>query len=428
MIKRFLTDQLRPGMYVIDTGLALSDDSSIYSVEGEIEDEHQVQGILDRGFTEAFVDTSQGRYFFEKPEEKNKVNVLYEVLYEGSPDASEDPFPLQSHIHKKMPQQNKAGKVDAAAAVPLYEEVPRMLTVYESSFDMIRELHENLKQNDRIDLKRNMNFVETVLDSLGRNPHAFSTLIKLRSYADYEFAHSLNVSVLSVSFGRFLNLPDDALRCLGLGGLFHDVGKLRVPLSVLNKPGKLTAKEFSHVKRHCEYGHEMLAGEDGLDGQVLRIIMEHHERYSGSGYPQGLEFSQTSRLAVIVGMADMYDALTSERPYNAPLSQHKALSVMYGLRNTDFHPVLMDKFVRFLGVYPIGTMVKLRNGVLGVVNRFSDANPMRPVIKTLLQGRGMWLPAHQLDLSSPKCVADDQYQIVNSYPPTSFKVDTETLL
>lgn len=413
MIKRVLVEKLQPGMFVIDSGLGLSENSGLYSVEGEIRSADQVAEIAARGYVEAFVDSAKGSYYRLHPQEQNSIQVMYAGLQEPEP---------------KAPAPQRSARPRTEPTVPLTQEIKRMEKIYVRALDLVKNFLKDFKDGGQVDLNSCARFVDEILESQSRNPKALTALIKLRGYDDYSYTHCLNVAVLAVGFGRHLRLPDETLRILGLGGLFHDVGKLRVSLSVLNKPGKLTEQEYGHVKRHPAYSCEMLEELEGLDPEVARIAKEHHEKFSGQGYPEGLPFASISKSALIVALADVYDALTSERPYKGALSQHQALGIMYAMRNKDFHPVLVDKFIKFLGVYPLGTLVKLRNGLVGVVNQHNGGDPMRPTVKVLQNGLQAVPEPQLLSLSQQEFVEDSQYQIVECLAPGALRLDPVALM
>jgi putative nucleotidyltransferase with HDIG domain len=192
-------------------------------------------------------------------------------------------------------------------------ELPAAKKVYEDALSFAKGFIHKAYLEKNVDVERSEEFVDDVITSVVRNREALTGLCKLRVYDEYTYTHSINVTVLAAAIGQFLGLPEAELRPLGLAALFHDVGKANIPIEVLNKPGRLDAREFTVMKRHPLESYEILKDKGALAAQVLPAIVEHHEKYDGSGYPRGLSGEDISMFARIVSLADVYDALTSDR-------------------------------------------------------------------------------------------------------------------
>ncbi|MEW6541277.1 MAG: HD-GYP domain-containing protein [Bacillota bacterium] len=224
---------------------------------------------------------------------------------------------------------------------------------------------------------------DAIVGDLLKNPFSTVNLVDIRTEGAYLFHHSVNVCVLAVLAGINYGLQREQLINLGVGALLHDAGKVRVPAEILNKPGSLTADEFDQVKLHCAHGRDILGGHPASSV----IAYAHHERYNGGGYPLGLKGRDINYLAQMVGIADIYDALTSERCYRKAHAPHDALELIAGSGNWWFDTRLVHNFVRCVAAYPTGTLVVLSSGEVGVVVDTPQAHPFFPNVRILLNAQ-----------------------------------------
>ena len=209
----------------------------------------------------------------------------------------------------------------------------------------------------------------------------------LRGYDDYTYHHSLYVSVLSIATGVSLGFPEGVLHEIALSGLLHDIGKMAIPIEIINKPGSLTEKEFEIIKSHPSNAVEFLRDRNDLSASVISGIEHHHERYSGGGYPHGLKGEQIPLYARILAVCDVYDALTSNRPYKKQSFPSEAIEYMMGAADVQFDYNILVAFLKNVAAYPVGTFVALSNGETGVVIRNHSEAILRPIVR-LLDGGG----------------------------------------
>jgi putative nucleotidyltransferase with HDIG domain len=231
----------------------------------------------------------------------------------------------------------------------------------------------------RVDTEGARQVVTSIIDSILHNSHAMMWLTYLKKRDEYTANHCLNVAILAINFGRFVGLERTTLELLGLGALLHDLGKMRVPPEILNKPGRLTRDEFAIMKRHPDEGYHLLKDDGSLPGEVLEVVLYHHERPTGKGYPAGLSGEQISLITKMTSIVDVYDAITSDRCYHDGISPYQALQNMIGWAG-EFDEALMEQFIRCLGVYPVGTVVELNKGQVGIVIKTSEKARLRPVV------------------------------------------------
>lgn len=226
--------------------------------------------------------------------------------------------------------------------------------------------------------------VSKIGQSVIRNPDALICLGQLKKKDEYTAMHSLRVCVLALVFGRHLNFSADDLNLLGIGALLHDIGKMRVPNDILNKPAGLTASEFAIMKRHVPYGVAILEKSKGILPGSLEVARFHHERYDGTGYTSGTPGERIGLFGQIGAIVDCYDAITSDRVYHNGMSAHDALRKMYDWRGRDFHHALVEQFIQCMGIYPIGSLVELSTGGVGVVISINRERRLKPRIAMVL--------------------------------------------
>lgn len=242
--------------------------------------------------------------------------------------------------------------------------------------------------------------VDQITVSVIRNQHALVALSRLKNTDDYTYMHSVAVCAMMIALARQLKLSDDEVRICGKAGLLHDIGKMFVPIEILNKPGRLTETEFETVRHHPQAGYELLLRVSGLPAIALDVCLHHHERYDGAGYPYGLRGTGISLYARMGAICDVYDAITSNRSYKAGWCPAESLRRMADwTKQGQFDPTLFAAFVKCVGIYPIGTLLKLKSGRLAVVMDVGKSL-LRPVVKVLYSTKSMaYLPTEIIDLS-----------------------------
>jgi len=297
----------------------------------------------------------------------------------------------------------------------LQEELAQAAAVCKRGQVMVMSMFNEARLGRAVNAEECLPLVNEIADSVFRNPGALVSLARLKTQDDYTYLHSVAVCALMVALGRELGLGDDACREAGLAGLMHDLGKAAMPLEILNKPGKLTPAEYDVMKTHPLRGHEMLVEGKGAPPAVLDVCLNHHERMDGAGYPNRLPGESISLLARMGAVCDVYDAITSNRPYKAGWDPAASIAAMASWKG-HFDPVVFKAFIKSLGIYPTGSLVRLSSGRLAVVVEQNPQNLSSPQVKAFFSTKSnMPIPAATLDL------AQDSDRIIAREDPKAWK-------
>ncbi len=372
MVRKIPSHDLRPGMKVVDLDLPWLSNPFLYAEEGIIESQAKIDKIVAEGFLEVYIDTR-----YPKTHEEGDTSAEVEASL---------PEKLHSQ-HDKLPPQ-----------VPVEEELPVARLLYDDSVRFARKTIQNINNGEALPLQEAEKIVNDVLESITRNYNALLGLIKLRSRDEYTYTHSINVGVLAILLARQMDITEDETRKIGLAGLFHDIGKSRIPDEVLNSPRRLTPDEFDIMKKHPELGLTLVNLEK-LSPEIVQGIVEHHEKYNGKGYPRGLKGEEISFVGRLLTVVDVYDALTSKRVYKDPMLPHQALSLMYTMRDEEFDANILEQFIRSQGIYPVGSVVELSSGWRGLVVQANPDKPLYPQVALLRTPSGNNIYGEVIDLA-----------------------------
>ena len=279
-------------------------------------------------------------------------------------------------------------------------------TTVQRAFDAIR----GEKALDSVELKL---AVGNMTESMLRNPDAMILFTALQERGGYQLTRAINVSTYMITFARFLGMEAAVIERAGMVGLLQDVGMLKIPEAIREKKGRLTPQEFEVVKTHVAHTTQQLRHTSGLSTDIADIAELHHERRDGSGYPLGKKGDALGVLGAIAGIVDVFDALTAERPYAAPMSPSNALNFLNKLRDKAFHPLLVEQFVRCIGFFPVGSVVELNSGETGVVISQNPAKRLQPRVMVVRDAQGRPLrPQKLLDLARlPIAKGDEPYRV-----------------
>ncbi|MGE6167724.1 HD-GYP domain-containing protein [Aeromonas media] len=341
-------NQLRPGMYVI--AIASQTGAMEIAQTGLVTTRQQVDVLIRRGVLTVKVDLA-----------RSKLPGIAQVI---------SPSPAHS-----------AGSVRPAGSGEGRELKIRRL--YQEARELQGKFIRHLKAGEPIDITPLAAVAEEMVDTMFTHGDAMLCLARIRAKDAYLMEHSMNVAILLANFGRYLGLDRSVLKELTLGGLLHDVGKIMTPDEVLNKPGKLTDEEFGVMRQHVVHSYDILSNTAGITPTMLEVAANHHERLDGTGYPQRLKGDQLSLYTRMSGIVDVYDAVTADRVYKQGMQPTQAFRILLKGINQHFDAELVTKFIKCMGVYPVGTLVQLSNQRLAVVMQRNEQQPLKPMVKVI---------------------------------------------
>lgn len=364
MIKRISLGELKPGMFVSSFDLPWFRHPFLTTRLGVVRDQGLIDELHRLGVRHVEVDLKLG----------NGNGDGEAVRQASSPPVADAPPPGQPSIHasSRLPSCPPSADLEKTA------RFARKL--HSQAMAVARALMESVSRGGRAPIEEITPLVSRLVEVTQSNEYVMHVLLSLKTYDDYTYTHCLNLAALSVFLGNAMELGQYDLEQLGLAGILHDVGKCLLPREIVGKPGPLTEEEFARMKLHPRLGHDHLLKGGGVPETVLRAILEHHERMDGGGYPAGLSGGGIDRLSAIVSVVDIYDALTSDRVYRARVSPSSALRTLFGMRGKAFPEVLVDIFIKNLGIYPAFSVVQLRNGCYAWVTRQTPGKPLYPEV------------------------------------------------
>jgi putative nucleotidyltransferase with HDIG domain len=279
--------------------------------------------------------------------------------------------PLTAKARSRRPSQKRCSLADEAG---------RAKKIIDGSRGAVKKLFYDVRLGTAICLPDVLPIVDEISASVARNPSALISMTRLRSADEYTYMHSLSVSAMMINLARHLGLEEDMMRDIGMAGLLHDIGKLDVPIDVLNKPGRLTDEEFSIMKTHSERGHETLRRAGSVPEMALDVCLHHHERIDGSGYPNRLNGEEMSLFSKMGSVCDVYDAMTSQRSYKPAWTPADAIAAMFSWKG-HFDADVLTVFIRSLGIYPVGSLVRLRSEQLALVIENNSEALTKPSVR-----------------------------------------------
>ncbi len=392
MKKKLAIRDLRLGMYVSELDRNWLETSFLF--QGfEIVSDEQIEE-LKQVCQYVYIDTEQGQ-----------DNIL--KSRPGVPASSPTALPAETPKQRKIEFKEVLDRFTPGHRRPpryqdtstLEEEISQAKSLVTETRETVYTIMDDVRLGRSIDTVTAKKVVADMVDSVIRNPDALMCLNQLKHKDEYTALHSLRVCVLALAFGRHLDLSDEELNLLGIGALLHDIGKMKVPLDIINKPGRLTEQEFELMKSHVPRGVEILEQTHGISSASIDVARFHHERYAGAGYAKGVKGEKIGLFGSIGAIVDCYDAITSDRSYHMGMSAHDALKKMYSWRGKDFQPLLVEQFIQCMGIYPIGSVVELNTGSIGVVISVNRLRRLKPkVVLVLTPDKTPFSPVKVIDL------------------------------
>ncbi|WP_394227174.1 HD-GYP domain-containing protein [Pseudoalteromonas spongiae] len=388
MLKTILISELKPGMYV--QGVVKQQGSVKVKSEGWVRTQAAINKLAKSGILEVSVDPDK---FIGLNAEKNS---------DSSENAIETPkFDPTKATASFSSEANKAKK--------LYTEAKQLQS---KAFDDIRA-------GRKIDVAPFKQVASGFIDSVFRNQDALACMTRIREKDAYLLEHSINVSVLMSIFAKHMGFEREVIHELATGALLHDIGKIKVPDAILNKPGKLTDAEFDEIKRHALYSKEILE-ESELSDIAIQVAGFHHERLDGKGYPFGLKDDEINQYVRMISIVDVYDALTAKRVYKDDMNPIQAFKILRAGCPSAFDSDLVARFIQCIGIHPVGTLVKLKSQKLGIVSQSNFEQPLKPTVKVFYSAKHQhYTEVQDLNLASNRI--DDELE--SSIKPEDFGID-----
>src|SRR5574343_1528457 len=394
MIKQIRSEQLKPGMYIHDLNCGWLDHPFVSNAFAVL-DQATVDKIVSLGIRELYIDTVKGA-----------------DVWAARPQAE-----VNAELEKRL-QEIAQKRAEKPVVIELKDEAARARRLHAEANKMARLVLNDIRLGQKIQIDRVEPLVDNMVESVFRHQDALLPMARLKNVDDYTFEHSVGVAALLIAFGRTLKLPKETIREIALGGLLHDIGKAHVPEAILNKPGKLTDDEFAKMKSHVNASLHLLHGVPGIGSATRQVVAEHHERIDGSGYPNRLAGKAISQYGQMAAIVDVYDAITSNKIYCRGMPPTQALKKLLEWSKHHFDPQLVQTFVRAIGIYPTGTLVRLESNRLGVVVEQNENNLLQPVVRIFYHaGQQHYIPPEMVDLSK----VQDRVASCENY--TKWKID-----
>ncbi len=410
MIKKVALGQLQIGMFVHDLNCGWMEHGFLrnrFLIKGDA----QLHRLRDLGVRELYIDTERGLDDTERG-----LDVLS--------------APTQQEVIQALEQDLLVVADDGpgqARGVSLAEERVQARRIHNEALGLMSSLSEDLRLGRSIGLEHIAPLTEDMVNSVFRNQDALMALSRVRRVGRYQLEHAVNVATLMIAFARTLELDRSVVHDIAIGALLHDVGKTLLPASILNKPGQLTVDEVALMRKHVADGFRILSKIPGIPKVALAIVAEHHERMDGSGYPHQRAGHEITRYGQMAAIVDVYDAITSDRVYNKALEPHEALRKLLEWSSHHFNADLVQQFIRCVGIYPVGTLVRLRSDRLGVVVESGRKGSFYPVVRVVMNAnQRRYLRVQNIDLS---CLGKgSEERILNAESPKRWKIDPAAVL
>lgn len=365
MLKKIKIEELHEGMMIVDLGRSWTNHPFLGN-QKRITSPKQIQKLKDYGIQEVIIDAG------------GEIDTAPGLSEKDQNHASREDIAVS--IESKWPSLQPSPGEPLVKEISFAQELQVAREVQREAHSIVRNYMQDIRAGKNIESKKVKLVVNQMIDSIFRNRDALTSITRIKGYDEYTFVHSINVCILCLTLGRHLNFSREELQQMGIGALLHDVGKMKVPAHILNKPGKVTEEEFAEIKKHTLNTLEVLGKAGEIPDASKQIALQHHERYNGKGYPYGLVGDQISQFGQIAAIVDVYDAITSDRCYKAGIPPHMGIKKIYEWAKSDFNQVLVEKFIQSIGIYPIGTLVQLDTDEVGLVYSINHEKLLRPKV------------------------------------------------
>lgn len=384
MLKRIAVKDVRMGMFITELCGSWME-HPFFKTKFLLEDNHDLESLLKSGIKEVWINTDKGLDADEIVPGKTLSDI-------------------EDETEKMLREAARAKRTEKTS---MDEEVKIARRVCNKSKEAVISMFNDARMGKAIEVEQAQELVEEISESVMRQPHALISLARLKNADEYTYMHSVAVCALMIALARQLELDEDMVRECGLAGLLHDLGKMGIPNKILNKPGKLTDEEFTTIKSHPQIGASILMDNPLVSPMVLDVVLHHHEKVDGSGYPHKLSGDTISLFAKMGAVCDVYDAITSNRPYKKGWSPAESIRKMAEWSKGHFDEAVFQAFVKTVGIYPTGSLVRLESGRLGVVTEQSETSLLTPKVKVFFSAK-MKTPILQETLDLSKLIGKEK--------------------
>ena len=400
-IKNLKIDELQPGMYVNNV-IEQTGEFKI-KTQGIVSSDTAIKQLAHKGVISVSVDfsKSQLRDAPEAAETEGDTQTTIELAEKGSQPES---------TPRVKPQPSKFD-----------DEIEQASVLMKQAKQAQQQFLDQLNSDQKVETEEIENICDDLFQSIERNKNALSCLTRMQNKGGYLLSHSMNMAILMGIFANHLELPEDEIQQLVLGAMLLDVGKIAIKNEILNKNSFLNDDEFSHVKQHVELGYNLLKKSESITEIILDVVANHHERLDGSGYPEGKNAAQLSKYAKMAAIVDSYDAMISDRPHKRAMKPVDAYKELKHHTGTLFDAELVNSFINCMGIHPVGSLVKMESGLLGLVISLNENSPVSPIVKAFYDvERKCHIQPKTIDLSKSGCLE----KIKKSMHPDDFNFNT----
>lgn len=406
MKKKITIDQLIPDMYVSNLHCPWRAEGQ-RTLEGRVGSQNIVDQLKQRGISELYIDISRG------------LDVPPSLL-DDEPDKAKDKE--KQRLIEEISEQVEEIEIK----VDVRNEINQALSIYQQARELMNKTLRLVRAGKPIDAKSLVELADKMAASISRNPSALMCIGCIRNKENYLTEHSVNSGVMMGAFSLYQRLNEEQSRNNILAGLLHDMTMVLVPDEIMQKTQPLSEKEFKQIKMHVDLAKEILSKTTGISKNTVRVVAEHHERVDGKGYPKGLKANQICDAGKMIAIGDMYDAITAERVYSRSLPPTTGMKKLLDVSGTHLDTKLVHRFIKIMGVYPVGSLVRLNNDKLGIVMQAGKLDYRAPLVKVIYSARTKrYLPVEWLDLAAPLNL---KYKIEEAVHPAAWGISVEDFL
>ncbi len=384
-------DELKLGMYVLD----VKSKNRFFKIK--------TQGLV------------KSQKIIDQLKKQGVVSLVVKAQEESVEDTQNSPSQTPN-----IPQKNKPKATVKTKS--LEDEFHLSCKIYDNATDCIKTIFDDIQSGQKVNFNAVNELASEITESVIRNEYAMSILTRIRHQSTYQWEHAINSGVLLCGFSLFLGIKKETATEITIGAILHDIGVAKVPKGITDKKGKLTANEKDVVQKHVSWGHQICKNDGVLNKITTDMLINHHERLDGSGYPRGIEAGKLSKLARITAIVDVYDAMTGDKYYKQGEQPINALRYLLA-KNEKFDRVLVQQFIKFIGVHPVGSLVKLSNDLLAIVTQGNRRDPLKPKVTAFYNTK------HSRNITSKEiCLIKEPISIIASARAEDYKINLSKVI